>query len=173
MPKPTLFTAASPFTGQLFTRRSLRPYTHAVIYHTPAAALRAGEEARKATLIREAEDYRLIAEAIEAGGEPAADSPLRTKRAHTSWQEQMAGVRSVWDQVRYTLEGRSVWGPISREELAAKYRGYERRARNHAEELDPAAISAPREEATFHHSMALASKKASGIPGTAIVEAVA
>lgn len=170
MPKPTKFTAVSPFTGAEFTRKSHRAYTHAVILHTPVEALRAGLEAEIATQLQWGDRYRLIAEHLEQGTEPEAGSPLLGKPSGTSYNEQKAGVRTVWDQIRYQLEGRSPSGPISAAALAEQYRGYEADVRARVDRLDPAAIVEPREGASFHHSLALAQKAAGGIPGTAVVE---
>lgn len=168
----TKFTAISPWTGAALTRSSLRAYTHAVVYHTTVDALRAGIEARKATLQAEAAEYAEIADLLERGVEPPAGAPILTRRTGTSYAEEKAGVRSVWDRVCYELRGNSVYGQVSAADLAKRYRMYEASVLTRAAGLDPAKVTEPREDATFHHSAALAHKAAisHGSPMTAIVE---
>ena len=162
----TTFVAVSPFTGKQFTRKSLRDYTHAVVYSESMESqqIRAENEAKfcDAETIR----YSEIAEFLETGTTPDASHKLCKPLGSVAFtiNEYRAGVRTEWDAIEYRIvDGKfadtySYVPRRTRAEKAAEYRQYAQANISRAKAYRATQIDGPREAATFHHSNLLAVK---------------
>lgn len=169
----TTFVATSPITGDAFTRKSARAYTHAVISFKSAESV-ADELRRMAAFAdKQARQYDIIADILEHAAAPFPTEPLHAflfgKPMSSSYNTQQAGVRTQWQDVLYHIAGEPTPNGIenrswtmyqSRQEAAAAYREYSAGQRADAARLRVKAETAePRQGASFHHSAALAQKE--------------
>lgn len=168
----TKFTAVSPFTGAVLTRKSFHGYTHVAVCIEYAATLAAREIRSAETQEEYAAKYHEVAKHLAAGTTPT-NGILLEPASSRSYNEVQAGVKTEWDSVMYERQQNAE----SIHDWAKYEAGAIESARFHRERAATMLRDGTvREWATFHHSHALAVKqlgnKTNGNPDkTAIVAA--